>query len=120
MTTPGHRIGGNAGEITNAPELLAFHGHICNKAHDIMEAKNADYGADDDPFRNFHKHGSLGIEVRLSDKWSRLEGFMKRGLLKVKDESIEDTIIDIINYLILWLAYRRRKNAINTIATKQE
>lgn len=107
----------NSKPITTTIELLEFSREIFAKAYTILDTKNQDYGADDDPFRNFHKHGSLGIEVRLSDKWARLEGFMKRGLLKVKDESIEDTIIDIINYLILWMAYRRRKNA-NAVANE--
>lgn len=97
--------------IDSGEKLVSFQRHVFNRAAKIIEAKNHDYGADNDPFRNFHKHGSLGIEVRLSDKWARFEGFLKRGLLKVKDESVEDTIIDIINYLILWMAYRRRKNA---------
>ena len=68
-----------------------------------MESKNQDYGADADPFRNFRSFQELGILVRLSDKLSRLRTYIERGDFKVQDESVKDTALDAINYVVLLL-----------------
>jgi hypothetical protein len=90
--------------MTPRERLLSLHSDYCDAARAVMEAKNQDYGADSDPFRNFRSFGQLGILVRLSDKMSRLRTFVERGDLKVSDESISDTALDAINYVVLLLA----------------
>jgi hypothetical protein len=53
-----------------------------------------------------------GVLIRLGDKWSRLTTFAKKGLLAVKDESVEDTFLDMAIYSLLGvLAYRRAREA---------
>lgn len=92
--------------------LFKRHQYLCNQALELMKLKNADYGGDTDPFKNFHDFGSYGILVRLSDKFARLKNLYVKEP-KVKSESQEDTILDIINYCVLYLAYKgieRRKN----------
>src|SRR5207249_10854744 len=75
-------------------------------ARKLIVVKNADYsGVDGDPFRNFRRWGLLGIIVRLTDKVTRLETFVDRGDLQVKSEKVRDTVIDIINYAILFEGY---------------
>ena len=86
-------------------ELLKFHEKVCAEACGLMEKKNQDYGADEDPFRNFHEWGLIGILVRLSDKMARLRTFVERGTYAVITETVRDTAIDAINYCILFLAY---------------
>lgn len=86
--------------------LYDLHTKTCAAALDLMRTKNEDYAAADDPYRNFRTFGRYGILVRLSDKLARLRTFEERGVLSVKDESIEDTIRDIINYSILYLGYK--------------
>ena len=81
--------------------LLQRHEEICKEARRLMRAKNSDYGADDDPFRNFRSFGAYGILVRLSDKLARIRGYVERGKFEVADEKINDTCIDAINYVIL-------------------
>lgn len=102
----------------NRPELLAYHDETCAKAKALMEAKNHDYtgSAGDDPFGNFRRTEALGIcsteagmTVRLTDKLSRLISFIQTGQFMVKDESVDDTIQDGINYLILIGAYLKTK-----------
>jgi hypothetical protein len=73
----------------------------------LHSRKNHDYAGDADPLRNFRKCEAMGVDVftgvmvRLSDKWSRLESFMKQGVLQVKDESIIDTLMDNAVYSLL-------------------
>jgi hypothetical protein len=83
---------------------------------DTMKKKNSDYSSknpDTDALKNFKLVSYLevtdpatGILVRLSDKFSRLANVYK-GDLAVKSESVEDTINDAINYLIILKATLR-------------
>jgi hypothetical protein len=47
--------------------------------------------------------------VRLTDKMSRLSSIIESGKTNVKDESFEDTMVDVINYIVLLSAYRQDK-----------
>ena len=76
------------------------------KTHD---AKRHDYANPDDVFANFRTCEAAGIPawkgccVRIGDKFSRIMGFAKKEKLKVKDESIKDTLIDMANYALIAL-----------------
>jgi hypothetical protein len=98
-------------KINSTDDLLIFHERICTRARQLMKKKNSDYGGKGEPFRNFHGFGSFGILVRLSDKIARMRTFnekLKNGeALAVISESIEDTAIDAINYVILFIGYIR-------------
>ena len=99
--------------------LLALHEDLCGRARELMAAKNHDYAGQDeaaDPFRNFRLCEALGLctaeaglLVRLSDKLSRLATFAACGRLVVADESVEDTLIDVINYAVLLAGLMRDK-----------
>ena len=79
----------------------------------ISSAKSADYAGDTDPMSNFRlsEHAGIpawiGITIRLGDKLSRIMNFAKKGSYKVKDESVEDTLIDLANYSLLCLIMYR-------------
>lgn len=83
-------------------ELLKKHYETCTTARNLMDVKNQDYGANADPFRNFRLHGLYGIAVRLHDKVARLTTFAEKNTFAVKDESVNDTCLDVINYAILF------------------
>lgn len=76
---------------------------------DITLAKNSDYAPTDDALSNFYMVENLGLTtaenwilVRLSDKLSRIANLLKNeSKTSVKDESIEDTLIDMANYAII-------------------
>ena len=76
------------------------HEEICKKLNEIYKAKNHDYG---DSFGElFDEMGIQSVLIRLTDKVNRL----KRLALveqEVKNESIEDTLIDLANYSIMTL-----------------
>ena len=78
------------------------------KMLEITTKKNNDYGGSTDPFKNFRTFEELGILVRMSDKFARLQTALveKRGF-QVSDESVEDTCLDLANYALLLLCYRR-------------
>ena|SRR3990167_1220373 len=81
----------------------------------IAEKKNTDYASkENDPFRNFRTVELLGlcstqagIVVRLSDKLARICNLLDKKP-EVVSESLEDTILDAINYLAILRAYLKR------------
>ncbi len=80
------------------------------KAVNLMEKKNADYAGDEDPLANFRavENNNLtdmktAILVRMSDKWVRICNLHSKQEASVKDESIEDTLLDLMNYAAIYL-----------------
>lgn len=98
-----------------------FKEHIAGtfgKGLNIIDKKNADYSSEEDPFANFnnslvaHVTQPQAILVRVMDKMSRIGNLLIREAA-VKDESMEDTIIDAINYLAILLAWLHRNDGVN-------
>ena len=74
---------------------------ILDKMSEIHSKKNADYG---DSFGDtYNKYGFVSALVRLSDKLNRLNSLYRSGNIQVKDESIEDTLLDLANYAVMTL-----------------
>lgn len=99
-------------------ELLQYHATLCGAARDLMELKNRDYAGSkgNEPFANFTRCEAMGIcdtesgfMVRVTDKMSRLSSFLQAGKMYVSDESFNDTIVDVINYMVLLSAYASEK-----------
>jgi len=99
-------------------ELFEMHIKMCNDALTLMKKKNADYAGsgDGNPFANFKRAESMGIctteqafLVRIIDKISRLSSYSSNGKLIVEDETVHDTLIDMINYCVLLSAYLEDK-----------
>lgn len=98
-------------------EYMKYHGDACVRMMEITRAKNSDYtGVGDDPFANFSRVEAMGITdtvrgflVRITDKVSRLASFAQKGFFQVKDESFEDTCLDLANYAILLAAYQKSR-----------
>ena len=88
-----------------------------DECYKIVVAKNQDYAGEGDPFRNFKSievNGITSVEtgflVRMQDKWSRIITLINNdGKANVKEEKLEDTINDFINYLTLLKLYRKSK-----------
>jgi hypothetical protein len=83
---------------------------------DIVRKKNSDYSNGGDPFKNFKMSLQVGVDparailVRISDKISRISNLLDREAA-VKDESIQDTLCDAINYLAILKAYIKDDNS---------
>lgn len=98
----------------NRDEFLRFHDECLTKMHEITKKKNQDYGGGtEDAFYNFSSVEILGVSpehgfiTRMFDKFSRLASFVKRGVLL--NESVEDTLLDLANYCILFAGYLKGK-----------
>lgn len=87
-------------------ELQSLHEKLCQEARETQVRKNHDYATEADIFRNFRYFGGLGILVRMSDKLARLRSFEENGVFKVEDEKLADTIQDLINYAVIYYAYK--------------
>jgi len=84
------------------------------KGVELIERKNHDYAGVDNPFKNFESALVVGIPVdqailvRVLDKLSRVSNLLGKEA-EVKDEAIEDTLLDAINYLAVLKAYLEDK-----------
>lgn len=102
-------------------ELFELHSELTTRALGLMERKNNDYrSGTGDPFKNFRGASTFdvspvrGILLRMQDKMCRIATFDEKGELLVKDEGVEDAIVDIINYAVLMAGLiREDKNARN-------
>lgn len=87
---------------------------IYEKAAEIVKTKNKDYGGEADPFRNFRyaEYCNVSVQdailVRISDKFARINNLLHREEgPAVIDEKVEDTVLDMINYLAILYVWTR-------------
>ena len=89
-----------------------------DEAMKLMNSKNDDYANPTDFYANFRLCEQagipmfIGVHVRMLDKISRLNSFIERfnrtGEITAHHESIEDTLLDTINYSAIMLdTYRQ-------------
>lgn len=101
----------------NKEQFLKEFETVTKEMYAITKAKNADYTGDNSqPFKNFTMVETMGAATteqgfftRMNDKMMRFAGFLKNEILEVKDEKIEDTLMDLANYCILCICYLRSK-----------
>ena len=76
---------------------------IMGAVTELLLSKHAKYGS-----KNLEKHGEKGILIRLSDKLSRLQN-----MVDIKqdccEESVVDTAMDMIGYLVQFIRLRREQ-----------
>jgi len=113
--------------LQSKDRLLDLHLELTNKANKLMQKKNSDYAYGNDPYANFRGSEMLGISpvmgilLRMQDKMMRIKTFDLTKNLLVKGESVEDSIIDIINYAVLIAGFieyetqRGKQGCVNTI-----
>lgn len=83
-----------------------LHKEFCDKLHTIYLAKNKDYGNSFAKVRDEYPH--TAIAIRLMDKLERVKVLLKNGEKnEVKDESLDDSLIDLANYCLLELVERK-------------
>ena len=102
------------------PELFA-HKHNASDFEKIIEnmlaihkAKNNDYSPEGS-FGNFYEAERIGVPawkgafIRLTDKFTRACNLIKGKDQMVKDESLEDTLLDLANYAVIVMCLLKNK-----------
>lgn len=96
-------------EIKGNPEFEK----VIQEVLEMHRRKGADYGTDDDFFANVSASANWGIPpwvgamMRANDKVVRLQSAAKGSTLK--NEGIEDSLLDIATYSIIALCLLRRE-----------
>ena len=103
------------------PNKVDMHFDICAGLNKIYEQKNHDYG---DSFHDtFVEEGLAMARIRLSDKLNRFKKLSRLtgedGQL-VKDESIEDTLLDLANYAIMTVMELRLEKMEEPVVVKED
>lgn len=96
----------------NVPTWLALHRELCDEARALSERKGHDYSGVADTLKNLkvsaafgHVSPEHGVLVRIGDKVARLWELTAAGAHgQVKDESVRDTVLDLLNYACLLCA----------------
>lgn len=86
---------------------------VMDELNALRIKKGADYGTDEDPLANIKSSEMFGIPpwvnaiLRANDKVYRIQTFVKRN--KLKNESVEDALIDLAVYAIHAIRLYREK-----------
>lgn len=95
----------------NRQQFFEFAKKFFEDAMELLQNKNDDYSQNDDPFSNFELIAEMiGISTsravfsRMADKFARLRECLDKGTT-VKDETLKDTLMDLINYSVLLAGY---------------
>jgi len=79
-------------------------------ALELIRRKNQDYSKTENAFANFEFARLVGLDVsraillRVVDKIARLSNLLDKDIAVV-DESLQDTCIDVVNYMAILMAY---------------
>ena len=91
-------------EVNNM-DRLGIYQYILSNLEDTYKKKNSDYG--NSVGDTYEKFGDISFLTRITDKYNRILSLADKGECgEVKDEALEDTILDLANYCLLWLVER--------------
>jgi len=94
----------NGPDYSEKPTKREIHRQICEGLNETYIKKNTDYG---DSYGQLRARYPDSILIRVFDKFSRLERLLGGNKALVTDESIEDTLLDLANYVIMEVVERR-------------
>lgn len=83
---------------------VKMHEEICKELNGLYAMKNADYN---DSFATGRKVVHNYTNGKLYDKVNRFINLTQNGDQQVRDETIEDTLMDLANYAIMEIVERR-------------
>ena len=89
---------------------------IVQKMLEVHKAKNNDYSPEGQ-FGNFAESERVGVPdwkgafIRLQDKYTRCCNLIYGKEAQVKDEALEDTLLDLANYAVIVLVLRKQVEA---------
>ena len=98
-------------------DKVKVHKELLDNMHDVYVRKNHDYG--DSVHETYERYGMTSFLVRMEDKMNRIRTLDETEDIKVKDEKMEDTLLDLANYAILAIIELKRDKAQQLIANKK-
>lgn len=118
----------NGNTTVTTEQHLDYMRYLTDLMIQISIKKNSDYTAGSgDPFANFRLAETLGfssvetgILVRMTDKMARLRCLTEGRRLQVKDETIEDTLLDLANYALILRSYIYHTSRPASVLTDEE
>ena len=97
--------GGNSEDGAESKSHPMFN-TLIDQIKDTHERKNHDYG--NSFAKSMDEFGMSAAAIRLTDKLSRFKSLIKSEA-QVKDESIEDTLLDMATYAIMTVEYLKER-----------
>lgn len=91
---------------------------VIDELRELRKNKGHDYSEGDDTLENLRPCGSYGVVVRIGDKFHRLKSLLKKEDIACKDEKIEDTMKDLINYALYLLIMHRHSTPTTATTVK--
>lgn len=79
---------------------------LTKEMNQLYERKNRDYGNSFD--KTLDEFGVVAGLIRMNDKMNRIKSIYNKDT-NVKDESLEDTLIDLANYAVMTLKWLNNK-----------
>lgn len=96
--------------IKPIPQNIQEFENIQSELRETYIHKNSRYGNSFDI--GIDKYGLISALTRISDKFSRLERLtLHKNLQEDTDEALEDTLLDMANYCIMFASYLRRNQS---------
>ena len=103
----------------NSNVKIDIHAKLCDELHKLYVNKNNDYG---DSFAKVRSEYPNAIAIRLMDKLERIKQLLKENhQVTVKEESLDDNLMDLANYCLLELVERKlERNPMQLAYTSRE
>lgn len=95
-------------EKTEKKTITTFHDTI-KSMEELYEKKNDDYGDSITKNLKEYKQAFPSYLFRLKEKVERCLSIHDKGNAEVKDEKLEDTLLDIANYSVILVTYMKNK-----------
>lgn len=90
---------------------------ILENMRDTFEKKNHDYG---DSTQKLYEQFNESYFIRIADKFNRINTLLTNNDDPKVDEKLEDTILDLANYCVLWLANKNYVDERENLETPTE
>lgn len=93
---------------------------VTDEMVELYAEKNKNYG--DSFHKSMDEDGLLVSKIRLGDKFNRFKNLITRESFGTKDESLEDTLLDLASYAIMTVLWLRdfREGTISTSSNEPE
>ena len=89
-------------------DRLGIYQYLLNNLEETYKAKNNDYG---NSFADtYEKFGCVSFLVRITDEYNKLLTLCDPNIPEQRVKKIDDTILGLANYCLLWLVEREYRN----------